>query len=132
MNPIKTSTQAIFAGLLAIAIILIASLSFGSCSSIKPIEPTELETEATFNYSQTFQAKLVANGVGEVPLYKECNRTTSNVKIGFTGNENYQITDDGGDGSISWSNENSIVYTVNGKVTEITFLYGEDDWVKYW
>lgn len=111
-------------------LLLFLTLCFGSCSTSKLIEPTEIE--ATFNYNQIFQAKLVANGVGEVPGYKECNRVASTVKICFTGNENYQISDDGGNGSISWSNENSIVYTVNSKVTEITFLYGEDDWVKYW
>ncbi len=112
--------------------LLFIGLFFGSCYSIKTIEPTEIETEAVFNYNQVFTAKLVAQGVGEVPLYKECKRVASTVKFAFTGKENYEITDDGGGGSISWSNETSIVYTVNGKVTEITYFYGEDNWVKYW
>ena len=132
MNPIKTNIQAIIAGLIAIAIILVASLLFGSCTPSKLIESTESDTDATFNYNQIFKTKLVARGNGEVPLYKECNRITSKVIICFTGNENYHISDDGGNGNISWSNNNSIIYTVNGKVTEITFLYGENDWIKYW
>lgn len=113
--------------------LLFIGLFFGSCSTSKLIEPTESETvEATFNYNQTFTAKLVARGNGEVPLYKECDRVATNVKICFTGKENYQITDDGGFGNISWSNENCMVYTENGIVTSVTFLYGEDNWVKYW
>ena len=54
--------------------LLFIGLFFGSCSTSKLIEPTEpTETVTTFNYSQVFKAKLVAQGIGEVPLYTECS-----------------------------------------------------------
>ena len=43
--------------------LLFIGLFFGSCSTSKLIEPTEpTETVTTFNYSQVFKAKLVAQG----------------------------------------------------------------------
>lgn len=62
--------------------LLFIGLFFGSCSTSKLIEPTEpTETVTTFNYSQVFKAKLVAQGIGEVPLYTECNRVDSKAYI---------------------------------------------------